>query len=492
MAEASIMEVASADRPQAAPPKPTQGPILARFRWLLVAALLVAIGGGGALYWSRRGQGKSNRDVPAAQKPPQERSHAQTVEVIHPARGGMARIVDMPGTIRAKEFALLYAKVSGYLKELTVDRGDRVKKGQVLAQIYVPELDVAVLRAQASLQHAQAMAHQAEARIKTAEAGVKAAEAKQKEAASKLEEAVARRTYRKKALDRITELASRNAVEPRLVDEDEDQYMASIASEHAAQSGILTADARLVEAKAAVDLAEADLVTAKAEIAIADATLKNAQVMQGYTRIEAPFDGVITFRGEGVHRGAFIRSAADGISEPLLMVACNDCMRTIIEIPDKDVAYCNPGDPATVKVDAIKGRTFKGVVSRMADSEDLKNRTMRVEVDLPNPDGILRDGMWGRGIIEVEPPSKNLTIPSTCLIEQNGKSEGTVFAVRDGKVKKLRVRVGKDNGVRVEILSGLTESDVLVAQITPAITEGLEVKPKFEPTAAAEKTASAE
>ncbi|MBV8487194.1 MAG: efflux RND transporter periplasmic adaptor subunit [Planctomycetaceae bacterium] len=397
----------------------------------------------------------------------------------------------MPGTIRAKEFALLYAKVSGYLKELTVDRGDRVKKGQVLAQIYVPELDGAVLRAQASLEHAQAVARQAEARIKTAQAGVKAAEANQKEAESKLEEAVAKRTYRKKALDRITELASRNAVEPRLVDEDEDQYMASIASEHAAQSGILTADARLAEAKAAVELAEADLVTAKAEVAIAEASLKNAQVMQSYTRIEAPFDGVITFRGEGVHRGAFIRSASDGISEPLLTVAWTDVMRTIIEIPDKDMAYCNPGDPAIVGVDAIKGRTFKGVVSRMADAEDLKNRTMRVEVDLPNPKGILRDGMWGRGIIQLEPPSKNLTVPSTCLIDQNDKGEGTVFVVRDGKVKKLPVHVGKDNGVRAEILSGLTESDVLVAQITPAITEGLEVKPEFELTAAAEKSNSA-
>lgn len=492
MAEASIMEVTSAEKPQAALPKPVGGSLWTKYRWVLVVVLLVTLGGGGTFYWTRRGQEKSKSNAAATQKSPQERSGAQAVEVIRPSRGGMERIVDMPGTIRAKEFAMLYAKVSGYLKELTVDRGDRVKKGQLLAQIYVPELDVAVLRAQASLQHAQAMARQAEARIKTAQAGVTAAEAQQKEAASKLEEAVAQRTYRKKALDRITELARRNAVEPRLVDEDEDQYMASIASEHAAQSGILTADARLVEAKAAVDLAEADLVTAKSEIAIADANLNNARVMESYTRIEAPFDGVITFRGEGVHPGAFIRSASDGISEPLLMVAWTDVLRTIIEIPDKDVAYCNPGDPATVTVDAIKGRTFKGVVSRMAESEDLKNRTMRVEVDLPNPAGILRDGMWGRGIIEVEPPSKNLTIPSTCLIEQNDKGEGAVFAVRDGRIKKLPVRVGKDNGVRAEILSGLTESDMLVAQITAAITEGLRVKPEGEFAAAAGSSNSAE
>ena len=104
---------------------------------------------------------------------------------------------------------------------------------------------------------------------------------------------------------------------------------------------------------------------------------------------------------------------------------------------------------------------------------------MRVEIDLPNPTGLLRDGMYGQAVIELEPPSKNLIIPSTCLIEQNGKGEGAVFVVRDGKVKRVKVRVGKDNGLRVEVLSGLNENDEVIAQITPAITEGAIVKPEL-------------
>ena len=102
------------------------------------------------------------------------------MQVVKPQRGGLERVTDQPGTIRGFEYAPLFSKVTGYVEELKVDRGDRVKKGQLLAVVYDPELHVAVLQAQANLQHSQAKAKQADARIKTAEAGVRAAEAKQK------------------------------------------------------------------------------------------------------------------------------------------------------------------------------------------------------------------------------------------------------------------------------------------------------------------------
>jgi len=332
-------------------------------------------------------------------------------QVIKPTRGGTERITDQPGTVRAFERATLYAKVSGYLKDLNVDRGDTVKKDQVLAQIYVPELDVAVLQADSGLKHSQSLATQAEARVKAALAGVQVAEAKLTQANSVLVESVANRVYRKEALDRITELARRNAAEQRLVDEYQLQYMASQASEQSAQSGIQTAKAQIAQATADVGLAEADLATARAEITVSEANLQRAKVMASYTRIEAPFDGVITYRGDGIHPGAFIRSAADGNSEPLLAVATNDRMRTIVQVPDPDVPFCNVGDPASIKIDALGAMIFKGKVSRMAESEDLKDRTMRVEIDLPNDHHFLKDGMYGRAIIELEPPSQNLTIP---------------------------------------------------------------------------------
>jgi RND family efflux transporter MFP subunit len=165
-------------------------------------------------------------------------------------------------------------------------------------------------------------------------------------------------------------------------------------------------------------------------------------------------------------------------AEPILTVARKDKMRTIVQVPDPDVPFCNPGDPATIRIDALKGRLFRGTVSRVAEAEDLKDRTMRVEIDLSNADGVLRDGMYGRAIIELEPPSKNLSIPATCLIEQNGKGEGAVYIVKDGKVKRTAIKVGKDNGLQVEVLGGLAADDELVAQPTSSITDGLNVKPE--------------
>ena len=109
--------------------------------------------------------------------------------------------------------------------------------------------------------------------------------------------------------------------------------------------------------------------------------------MVSYTRIESPFDGVITFRGDGIHPGAFIRSAADGNSEPLLAVAPTDKFRTIVQVPDPDVPFCNVGDPATVKIDALGGRVFKGKVSRMAEAEDLKDQDHAGRDRSAQPDG---------------------------------------------------------------------------------------------------------
>src|SRR5271157_1489615 len=217
MSESSIMEPANAQAVGVPRAQATHRSAWSLLRWILVFILVVA-GAAGAFFWSRSGKGESRRTGGGSAEPQPAVSRLPTAQVIKPRRGGMERITDQPGTIRAFERATLYSKVSGYLQDLKVDRGDPVKKDQILAQIYVPELDVAVLQAESSLQHSRALATQAEARVKAALAGVQAAEAKQKQAVSVLEEAMATREYRKKALDRITQLARRDAAERRLVD----------------------------------------------------------------------------------------------------------------------------------------------------------------------------------------------------------------------------------------------------------------------------------
>ena len=147
-------------------------------------------------------------------------------------------------------------------------------------------------------------------------------------------------------------------------------------------------------------------------------------------------------------------------------------MRTIVPVPDRDVPYCHVGDPATVTLDAYAGRVFHGKVDRTAESETLNDRLMRVEIDLDNADGILRDGMFGRADILLEKVVKNLTVPSSCLIDRNGKGDGAVMVVKDGKIKRVNVKVGMDTGLRAEIVHGLAENDQVILQPDPSIADG--------------------
>ena len=139
-----------------------------------------------------------------------------------------------------------------------------------------------------------------------------------------------------------------------------------------------------------------------------------------------------------VHPGTFIRSAAEGTSEPLLTVSRDDKMRTIVLVPDRDVPYCKVGQIASVELDALAGRVFKAPVSRIADSEDLKDRTMRIEIDIENPDRALKDGMFGRAEILLENVITNLTIPSSCLLQRDGRGEAAILVVRDGEVHRAQ------------------------------------------------------
>src|SRR5262249_4890633 len=127
----------------------------------------------------------------------------------------------------------------------------------------------------------------------------------------------------------------------------------------------------------------------------AEADLEKAQVMVKFATIVSPYDGVITERN--FFRGDFVKSAAQGGSQrPLFTVECTDKMRIVTQVPDRDVPFTDPGDEAVVKLDALPGEVFKAHVSRMAHSEDPQTRLMRVEIDLDNPKGKIRQGMYGQ------------------------------------------------------------------------------------------------
>ena len=171
----------------------------------------------------------------------------------------------------------------------------------------------------------------------------------------------------------------------------------------------------------------------------------------------------------------------------MLAVARTDLMRIVVYVPDRDVPYVKRGAEAILRVEALNGEEFHGKVARFSVSEDSLNRTMRTEVDLENPSGLLRQGMYGNVTIVLEPASPDtLAVPSSALIQAAQHGRGAVFVVRGGRAHRTSVRVGKDDGLRVEILSGVTPDDQVITSYSGSVEDG---EPVTAVTAGAERSA---
>jgi multidrug efflux pump subunit AcrA (membrane-fusion protein) len=171
-----------------------------------------------------------------------------------------------------------------------------------------------------------------------------------------------------------------------------------------------------------------------------------------YAKIVAPFDGVVTHRT--FHPGALIRSATEGGTQPLLTVKRTDKMRVVVLIPDSDVVLTKVGGTAVVGVDALGGRSFTGTLARIARAED-EQRLMRVEIDLPNPENVLCDGMYGKALITLERDAKSVALPAACVVEHSGRTGGCVY--------------------EAEIRSGIKPDDSVVLPSGTPLEDGMHV-----------------
>ncbi len=194
-----------------------------------------------------------------------------------------------------------------------------------------------------------------------------------------------------------------------------------------------------------------------------------------YLKIVSPYDGVVTRRT--FHRGAFISEAGQGTSPTILSVARTDLMRLVVYVPDRDVPLIDLGDPIVLEPDALPGEQVRGTISRYSHEELSSNRTMRVEADIPNTSGRLKEGMYGLATIKLEEPTDLLTIPSPALINTDEHGGATVWLVKNGHAYKHSIRVGKDDGLRVEVLEGLSKDDVVIAT-SVTIEDGEPVRPE--------------
>ena len=321
----------------------------------------------------------------------------RTVVVIRPDRGDMIRSIALPGDLVGLYQSTLYAKVTGYLKSISVDKGDWVKNGQVLAEIEVPELQQRLARARADLE-------------------------------------VQNLTYQR--LEQVWKS------DPRLV----------------ARQDVDIAHGKYFEAKAQMDELEA---------------------MVSYTKIVAPFDGVIT--GRFVDPGALIKAGGEqtasapeqgsahpsGGTSPVLSLASIDTMRTYVYVPQDGVGSIRRGMPAKLTLQDLPGHSFDGTVARYSNSLDLGTRTMLTEIDLKNPGHQLYPGMYANVTLELERHRDALKLPESAIGDSpDGKY---VMIAQDGKLRKQDVTVGINTGKSVEIVHGLGGGETVVATLDPSI-----------------------
>jgi len=317
------------------------------------------------------------------------------VQTVLPKRGEIARSITLPTfRILALQEATLYAKVSGYLKTLTVDKGDAVKEGQVLAEIEVPELLA-------------------------------------DEVQYKAESEVARTNY-----GRMAEARERapDLVVPQTVD---------------------------------------DL---RGHWEVAQAKLQKTRTLLQYSRIVAPFSGLITARF--VDPGAFIPAATAGSTPQtaaLLTLMDYSRVRVQVFVPQPEVPFISNGVPVKVKVEDLPGRTFPGSVSRFAHALDPATKTMLTEIEISNPGGDLRPGAYASVQLEIEKKQSALLVPVQALLVE--KAGASVFAVAEGKAKKTPVQTGFNDGTNVEIAGGINPDQAVILLGKQTLNDGQPVNP---------------
>jgi membrane fusion protein (multidrug efflux system) len=339
---------------------------------------------------------------------------AQPVKLVKVASKQIVRTTELPGEFYPALSVQLRAKVPGYVDKVLVDRASFVKQGDLLVQLSAPEMMARIAQAQAQATVAESDEAQAQAQLAAAQSKY-----------SRLEEA---------------------AKTPGTVAEND-----------------------LVQAKQEMQAAEALLHSRQKAVESQRSSLKSQQDLAAYLRITAPFDGVITTRY--VHPGALVGPGSD---EPLLQLDQISHLRLAVAVPEEDVAGVMKGQTVAFRVPAYAGRTFSGVIARPAHSLDVKTRTMPVELDVRNTDGLLAPGMYSSVLWPMRSKSA-LVVPQSSVVTTTER----VFVIRNrnGRAEWVNVRKGPNAGTLIEVEGdGLKPGDEVVEHATDEIRESSELQ----------------
>jgi HlyD family secretion protein len=383
-----------------------------------------------------------------------EHAKAVVVGTASPQRKDLTRKVYQPGYLRPLEQTPIYTKIAGFAKEPKVDAGDHVKKDDLLVELYVPEVIQDLRVKAAKVDQAKADLKQAKESALSAKAGREAARADIEAVLASIRSAEAQVMRWQAEEVRSRKLVAKGIYDQQTADEVVNQLRASEAMRDETKAKHTAALARFDQASAHYNKAEADVDVAVANVSVAEATYDQWRDWLAYAKITAPYDGVVTVRH--VHSGHFLQPSNSGstskASEPLFVVMRTDIMRCMVDVPEMDAVLVKDHDKAIIQFQAMPGVETIGEVTRSSESLDEHARTLRVEVHLKNPKGLLRPGLYANVAILAKVPNA-WTLPADAIMSDilaNG-NRSYCFVIENGKARKTFLQMGVrcDDGLQV-------------------------------------------
>jgi RND family efflux transporter MFP subunit len=360
-----------------------------------------------------------------------------SVAAVRAEKRDLTHDLEVAAEFRPYQEVDLHAKVAGYLKSISVDVGDRVKQGQIIAVLEVPEYAEELAHATASEKRSELDVVRAESEVKRAEAAYE---------------------MRKLSYDRLLGVSKSR---PNLI----------------AQQEVDAAAAQWREAEAQVSTAKANLAAIRQQVEVSGATKARVRTMMSYLRITAPFSGTVTKRYADA--GAMIQAgtASQTQTMPVIRLSQVDRLRLILPVPESAVTRVRIGSPIEVRVASLE-RVFQGRVSRFSGRLDVSTRTMETEVDIPNPTGAILPGMYGYASLNVDTRADTLAVPVQAISGHD--SQPTVYVInRNQNLEERPVRMGLETPNFVEISSGVQEGELVVIGNRGGLKPGKKVEAKI-------------
>jgi RND family efflux transporter MFP subunit len=363
---------------------------------------------------------------------------APTVAVAKATLEDLSRAIMLTAEFKPFQEVDLMAKVAGYVKNINVDVGDRVKQGQLLAVLEVPEMADDRARAQAGVDRSQAEVARAKDQLQQAESAHE----------------IAHLSY--------TRLAEVLKQKPGLI----------------AQQEIDDAHSKDLVSEAQISAAKSNLAAAEEQVHVNNAELQKIKTLFDYTSVIAPFTGVVTKRYADTGSMLQAGTASNTQALPLVRLSENSLLRLILPVPESAVPTVHIGQQVNVRVPTLN-RLFPGRVARFAEKVSLATRTMDTEVDVPNPTLILIPGMYAEVNLTLDSRAHVVAVPVPAIEVGGDESTGQVLVVTpENRVEVRKVRLGLQTAVKVEIRSGLQAGEMVVIGNRAGLQPGQQVRPK--------------